>query len=58
MTYRQAKTNGYQARRGEKGTQVQYWRFDEERKIIEQYASTAGAKLAASNIPSSATPLS
>jgi hypothetical protein len=33
MTYRQAQTRGYQVRRGEKGTQVQYWRFDEERKI-------------------------
>ena len=35
MTYRQAQTKGYQVRRGEKGTQVQYWRFDEERKIID-----------------------
>jgi putative DNA primase/helicase len=33
MTYRQAQTRSYQVRRGEKGTQVQYWRFDEERKI-------------------------
>jgi antirestriction protein ArdC len=33
MTYHQAQINGYQVRRGEKGTQVQYWRFDEERKI-------------------------
>ena len=33
MTYRQTQTKGYQVRRGEKGTQVQYWRFDEERKI-------------------------
>jgi antirestriction protein ArdC len=33
MTYRQAQTKGYQVRKGEKGTQVQYWRFDEERKI-------------------------
>jgi len=27
MTYRQAQTKGYQVRRGEKGTQVQYWRL-------------------------------
>jgi antirestriction protein ArdC len=33
MTYRHAQTKGYQVRGGEKGTQVQYWRFDEERKI-------------------------
>ena len=33
MTYRQAQIRGYQVRMGEKGTQVQYWRFDEERKI-------------------------
>ena len=30
---RLAQIRGYQVRRGEKGTQVQYWRFDEERKI-------------------------
>jgi putative DNA primase/helicase len=30
MTYRQAQIRGYQVRRGEKGTQVQYWRFDED----------------------------
>ena len=33
MTYRQAHIEGYQVRRGEKGTQVQYWRFDKEREI-------------------------
>jgi antirestriction protein ArdC len=33
MTYRQAQIRGYQVRRGEKGAQVQYWRFDEDRKI-------------------------
>ena len=30
---RLAQIRGYQVRRAEKGTQVQYWRFDEERKI-------------------------
>jgi antirestriction protein ArdC len=33
MTDRQAQIRGYQVRRNEKGTQVRYWRFDEERKI-------------------------
>jgi putative DNA primase/helicase len=33
MTYCQAQIKGYQVRRGEKGTEVQYWGFDEERKI-------------------------
>src|SRR6266404_4494492 len=33
LSARQAQTKGYQVRRGEKGAQVQYWRFDEERKI-------------------------
>jgi antirestriction protein ArdC len=33
MTYRQSQTRGYQVLRGEKGTQVQYWRFDEERTM-------------------------
>jgi antirestriction protein ArdC len=33
MTYRQAQVRDYQVRRGGKGTQVQYWRLDEERKV-------------------------
>src|SRR5262245_1945494 len=32
MTYRQAQIMGYQVRRGEKGTQVQYWRFKRSAK--------------------------
>ncbi|MGO9566162.1 MAG: strawberry notch-like NTP hydrolase domain-containing protein, partial [Desulfomonilaceae bacterium] len=31
MTYKQAETAGYQVRRGEKGTRVQYWKFSEEK---------------------------
>ena len=34
MTYRQAQTKGYQVRRGEKGTQVQYWRLPHIWEII------------------------
>lgn len=33
MTYRQAQTGGYQGTRARKSPQVQYRRFDEERKI-------------------------
>ncbi len=37
MTYRQAENAGYQVRRGEKGTRIQYWKFTEERvKLDEQ----------------------
>ena len=36
MTYRQAQTAGYQVQRGEKGTQVQYWKFTEERTRLDE----------------------
>ncbi|MGH9632693.1 MAG: ArdC family protein, partial [Bryobacteraceae bacterium] len=29
MTYRQAQENGWQVREGEKGTQIEYWQFDD-----------------------------
>jgi putative DNA primase/helicase len=32
MTYKQAQANGYQVRRGEKATQIQYWKFTVERQ--------------------------
>jgi putative DNA primase/helicase len=32
MTYKQAQANGYQVRRGEKATQIQYWKFEVERQ--------------------------
>jgi antirestriction protein ArdC len=28
LTYRQARDNGWQVRKGEKGTQIEYWQFD------------------------------
>ena len=34
MTYKQAETAGYQVRRGEKGTRVQYWKFTEEKNKL------------------------
>lgn len=41
MTYKQAKDNGYQVRRGEKGSMIQYWKFtdtvpkrDESGKVL------------------------
>lgn len=33
MTYNQAAAQGAQVRRGEKGTAIQYWKFDEERVV-------------------------
>jgi antirestriction protein ArdC len=29
LTYRQARENGWQVRQGEKGTQIEYWQFDD-----------------------------
>ena len=36
MTYKQAAAVGAQVRRGEKGALVQYWKFDEERAVVDQ----------------------
>jgi antirestriction protein ArdC/phage/plasmid primase-like uncharacterized protein len=36
MTYRQAEVEGYQVRRGEKGTPIQYWKFSEERDKLDE----------------------
>ena len=33
LTYKQAAAEGAQIRRGEKGTQVQYWKFEDERAV-------------------------
>ena len=33
LTYKQAQAEGAQVRKGEKGTQVQYWKFEEERAV-------------------------
>ncbi len=33
LTYKQAQAEGAQVRKGEKGTQVQYWKFEEERTV-------------------------
>ena len=33
MTYKQAVAAGAQVRRGEKGTPVQYWKFEDERTV-------------------------
>ena len=47
MTYKQAQKLGYQVRKGEKSTPVQYWKFDEEQVVREARAirsRTARAK--------------
>jgi putative DNA primase/helicase len=41
MTDRRAQTKGYQVRRGEKASQIQCWRFDEERKIKDSNGEIA-----------------
>jgi len=44
LTYKQAEAVGAQVRRGERGTLVQYWKFDEERtKTDEQGRPVKGA---------------
>ena len=35
MTYRQAEVAGAQVRKGEKGTPIQYWKFDEETPKVD-----------------------
>lgn len=36
MTYKQAAAEGAQVRKGEKGTQVQYWKFEDERNVTDE----------------------
>lgn len=36
MTYNQAKAKGYQVRKGEKGTSVQYWKFTDEQDQLDE----------------------
>lgn len=35
-TYKQAQAEGWQVRKGEKGTSVEYWKFDEERETTRE----------------------
>lgn len=35
MTYKQAAEEGYQVRKGEKGTVVEYWKFHEEKPLLD-----------------------
>lgn len=34
-TYKQAETQGWQVRRGEKGSVIEYWKFTEERPVLD-----------------------
>ena len=36
LTYKQAEQLGAQVKRGEKGTRVEYWKFDERRKLLDE----------------------
>jgi putative DNA primase/helicase len=36
MTYNQAADKGYQVRKGEKGTLIEYWKFSEEKKVFDE----------------------
>lgn len=40
MTYKQASENGWQVRKGEKGTLIEYWKVFEDRKIEKEDSST------------------
>jgi putative DNA primase/helicase len=35
MTYKQAQAQGYQVRKGEKGSLVEYWKFTEEQPVLD-----------------------
>ena len=37
MTYKQAESLGAQVKKGEKGTSIQYWKFNEERNKLDEY---------------------
>jgi putative DNA primase/helicase len=39
MTYKQASAMGAQIRKGEKGTPIQYWKFNEEEQSMDQHGS-------------------
>ena len=49
LTYRQAQENGWQVRKGEKGTHIEFWQFNDERAkqhadCSEQVNPTEGRK--------------
>ena len=35
MTYKQAKAAGYQVRKGEKATKIEYWQWSKEEKVLD-----------------------
>src|SRR6266542_2652706 len=37
LTYRQAQENGWQVRKGEKGSQIEFWQFDSGRKPVPDH---------------------
>ncbi|OKP00834.1 zincin-like metallopeptidase domain-containing protein [Xenorhabdus eapokensis] len=37
MTYKQAAGEGAQVRKGEKGTHIVYWKFNEEKKVVDEH---------------------
>lgn len=39
-TYKQAQAQGWQVRKGEKGTTVEYWQFDREEERLREDGST------------------
>ena len=36
MTYKQAEEKGFQVRKGEHGTLIEYWKFHEEKKVFDE----------------------
>lgn len=41
VTYRQAQANGYQVRKGEKGTQIEYWQWTERQPVKDNDGNPA-----------------
>ena len=44
LTYRQAQENGWQVRKGEKGTHIEFWQFKDERAKQQPGESAPGAE--------------
>lgn len=50
MTYKQANTIKAQVRKGEKGYQIQYWQFSEEKKIVNEQGEPKKLKLSSKGL--------
>lgn len=45
VTFNQAKKNGWQVKKGSKGTTVQFWQFEKEKKVTNEVGETVTQKV-------------